>query len=162
MPFLPPNQQCQSTEGTASEVHCYIQTSQKPSNSLSSVTKHGAIEIFKNWSELILEQPITRSVGSGQPFYCSNCRRLCTENVQYIHLTAAYLTTVCQVIIKICYLCMKQLTHETLKMLIFTINCRPSQHVYITINNSRVARSVWKFPPNCFQFNMPAEFTLGY
>ena len=65
MPFLPPNQQCQSTEGTASEAHCYIQTSQKPSNSLSSVTKHGAMEIFKNWSELILEQPITRSVGSG-------------------------------------------------------------------------------------------------
>ena len=31
----------------------------------------------------------------------------------------------------------------------------------------RVARSVWKFLPNClqinnYQFNIPAEFTLGY
>ena len=37
------------------------------------------------------------SVASRRSSYYSHCRRLCTENVQYIRLTAAYLTTVRQV-----------------------------------------------------------------
>jgi len=72
-----------------------------------------------------------------------------------VRLIAAYLTTVCQVTIKIFYLHMKRLA-TTLKMFIFTINCLLSWHVYITSSDSRVARSVCKFPP------MPTEFTLCY
>ena len=58
-----------------------------------------------------------------------------------IRLTAVYLTTVHQIIIKVFYLHMKHLA-TTLKMFIFTINCHSSQHVYITVSNGRVARSV--------------------
>jgi len=63
--------------------------------------------------------PIAHSVASGWPSYYFNCRRLFTENVQYIRLTAAYLTTIRHVMIKVFYLYMKRL-----KMFVFTINCR--------------------------------------
>ena len=51
------------------------------------------------------------------------------QNVKYIRLTAAYLTTVRQVIIKLFYLQTKRVT-TTLKCLFFTINCRASRYVY--------------------------------
>ena len=108
--------------------------------------------------------PIARSITSGRPSHYSNSD-IMLKNVQYIHLTAAYLTTICQVIKKVFYLHMKCLV-STLKMFIFIINCHASRYVYITMSNGRVDWSVGKFPPNCLQklaqFNMPAEFTLGY
>lgn len=51
--------------------------------------------------------PIAHSVASGWPSYYFNCRRLFTENVQYVRLTAACLTTVRQVDKGIFYLHMK-------------------------------------------------------
>jgi len=112
-----------------------------------------------HWSEFRLSYPIIHSVASGWPS-CSNCRPLCTENVQYIRLI-----TVRRFIIKVFYWHMKLLA-TTLKMFIFTINSSASRHVYVTTSNSRVAWSVWKFPPNCLQrlaqFNVLAEFTQGY
>ena len=43
----------------------------------------------------------SRSVTSGQPSYYSNSRWLCTENMQCIRLTAAYLTIIHQIIMKV-------------------------------------------------------------
>ena len=45
---------------------------------------------------------------------------------------------------------MKRLA-TTFKMFIFTVNWRANRHVYMTMSNSRVARSVLKFLPNCLQ-----------
>jgi len=62
------------------------------------------------------------------------------------------------------------LTHETSChnpwMFIFIINFRAIWHLYIITSNGRVARSVWKFHPNCLQklaqFDIPTDFILGY
>ena len=43
----------------------------------------------------------SHSVTSGQPSYYSNSRWLCTENMQCIRLTAAYLTIIHQIIMKV-------------------------------------------------------------
>ena len=58
-----------------------------------------------------------RSVASGRPSYYSNSRRLCTENLQYIFPTAAYLTTVRQVIIEVFYYTWNVLPLQPLKCL---------------------------------------------
>jgi len=103
--------------------------------------KHSILE----WAEPV--QATAHSVADRQPSYYYNRRRLCTGNVQYICLTVAYLTTICQVIIKLFFLHIKRFA-ATLKMFIFTINCHTRRHVYITTSNGRGARSLWKFLPS--------------
>ena len=78
---------------------------------------------LKNWSGL-------RSARS-----VANCRRLCAESVQYIRLTAMYLTTVRQVIINVVYLHMKRLA-TTLKMFIFTQVIAAQVGMFIIITSS--------------------------
>ena len=60
------------------------------------------------------------------------------KKMQYIRLTAVYLTAVRQVIIKVFYLHIKRLA-TSLKMFIFRNNCRL---VYTTTSKGMVARSV--------------------
>jgi len=91
------------------------------------------------WTVVIKETGVSlgrrSGVASGRPSYCSNCRRLCTENVQYIRLlTAAYLTTARQAIIKV-FTYTWNVLPQPLKCL-FTINCRESRHVLWCLHNN--------------------------
>jgi len=72
-------------------------------------------------------------------------RRLCTEYVKYIRLTAAYLTTVRQVIINYNYLHMKRLV-ASIKMLIFyraMLCIRDTSHKPVSVSLSVTQKSVF-------------------